>query len=221
MNDADKIIMIPIYELKPFNKNPRNNQKAIAEVAKSIEFYGFRNPIQIDQNNRVAAGHTRLEAAKILAMITVPCIRTEMTEAEFIAYNIADNKTGELASWDKNILQENLSLLDGLDELEIPGFTDAELDKILEVSHSTTLVSQDAQDAAEGGKLPPKQKETIERAGNAHKDDAARLREIKLIVTPKDYRFIMDQLEVIRKNNDLDTMVDALKHALKGFKGKR
>lgn len=70
----EQIIYLKISELKPYANNPRKNEDAIDMVAKSIEDFGFKNPIIVDKNMVIIAGHTRLEAAKQLGMDEVPVI---------------------------------------------------------------------------------------------------------------------------------------------------
>lgn len=205
LNDLE---YINVYDLKPYDKNPRKNEKAIAAVAESIEHFGFNQPILIDQNNRIAAGHTRWEAAKLLNMASVPCVRRTMTEAEFIAYNIADNKTGELASWDKKMLGECMKVLDELDALDVPGFTDAEIDKLFGVDNITESSTAVAADFGEG------QKVTEEKSP----EDESLTKVLKLTFASKEYRSVHSKLKAIQKEHNLDTMADAFIKALEGFK---
>lgn len=104
-----KIEMIPIDSLKENKRNPRYNDPAIEAVAASIETYGFNNPIVTDSDLNIAAGHTRLKAAKRLGMKNVPVIRIPgLIGSKFSGFAIADNKTAELAEWDEDLLQECL-----------------------------------------------------------------------------------------------------------------
>ncbi|MBE9542544.1 MAG: ParB N-terminal domain-containing protein [Proteobacteria bacterium] len=202
-----KIENVGVYDVKPWENNPRNNAKAITAVAESIESFGFNQPILIDQNNRIAAGHTRWEAAKLLNMMSIPCVRRTMTEAEFIAYNLADNKTGELASWDKKSLGECLNILDSLDSLEVPGFSDSELDKLFGNNNITESATAATGDFGEGQKVS-EEKEA---------DDESRVKNIKFTFSPKQYRSVQSKLKAIQKESNLDTMADALIKALEGF----
>lgn len=92
---------IPVDELFGYIKNPRRNDAAVNYVANSIKEFGFKQPIVIDANNEIVAGHTRLKAAIKLHMKTVPCVRADdLTEEQIRAYRIADNRTAEFATWD-------------------------------------------------------------------------------------------------------------------------
>ena len=96
-----KIINLPIEDLIPYENNPRHNESAVDAVAESIRQFGFLVPIVIDSNNVIAAGHTRLLAAQKLDMKEVPCVKAEdLNEEQIRAFRLADNKTGELATWD-------------------------------------------------------------------------------------------------------------------------
>ena len=103
------VIEIPIGNIRPYDNNPRDNDGAVSFVAASIRRFGFRIPIQIDEDNVILCGHTRLLACLSLGMENVPCIRHEgLTEAEKAAYRLADNKVAEIAKWDFGKLDEEL-----------------------------------------------------------------------------------------------------------------
>jgi DNA modification methylase len=108
------IIYKPISELIPYVNNPRKNDKAVDAVASSIKNFGFKNPIIIDGNNEIVAGHTRLKAAKKLGIASVPCIiADDLTPSQIKAFRIADNRVSEQSHWDLDLLAIEL---DGLNE---------------------------------------------------------------------------------------------------------
>ncbi len=114
--------------LIPYVNNPRINDNAVDAVAGSIAEFGFRNPILIDKNNVIIAGHTRLLAAKKLGLTEVPVVRADdLTEAQVKAYRIADNKTAELSEWDAEMLALELEEIGDL----FTGFTEAEITELL------------------------------------------------------------------------------------------
>jgi ParB-like chromosome segregation protein Spo0J len=126
-----EVRQLSIKKLKPYPGNPRSNKKAVDLVAKSIERFGFRQPIVVDADMVIVAGHTRFEAAKRLKMETVPVHTAEdLSEEELAAYRLADNKVAEFSSWDLAKLSVELSSLNELcadpSELLI-GFTTDEL----------------------------------------------------------------------------------------------
>lgn len=120
-------------ELIPYEKNPRDNRLAIDDVVRSIEEYGFTNPILVNEEKVILAGHTRREAAILAGMERVPYIVVDgLTEAQQRAYRLADNKLSELALWDEDLLKEELEdLLDADYDLSLIGFSDVDLTDLL------------------------------------------------------------------------------------------
>lgn len=101
---------LPIESVKPYEKNPRKNDGAVNGVAESIKQFGFQQPIVIDKNGVIVAGHTRYKAALKLGMKTVPCVRADqLTPKQVKAYRILDNKLNELSTWDFPTLEAELS----------------------------------------------------------------------------------------------------------------
>lgn len=104
-----QIVYKAIDELKPYKRNPRNNDGAVDAVAASIKEFGFKVPIVIDTDGEIIAGHTRLKAAQKLGLAEVPCIiADDLTPDQIKAFRLADNKTAELAEWDFELLQLEL-----------------------------------------------------------------------------------------------------------------
>ena len=110
-----------VEDLIPYINNPRNNENAVDKVASSISEFGFKNPIVIDKNNVIINGHTRLLASKKLGLKEVPVIvADDLSEAQVKAFRIADNKTSEYASWNKELLRVELDMLEEMDfDLEL------------------------------------------------------------------------------------------------------
>lgn len=103
-------------DLIPYEKNPRHNEEAITAVAKSIEKFGFKVPIVVDASNVIVNGHTRLKAAKYLGLKEVPTIiADDLTPEQIKAFRLADNKVGEIATWDEELLNAELDELADLD----------------------------------------------------------------------------------------------------------
>ncbi len=129
-----KIEIVPIDSIKPYDKNPRINGDAVDAVAESIKTFGFNNPILVGKKSVIIAGHTRLKAAKQLELKEVPIVRLEhLTEAQFIAFNIADNQTASIAEWDIPALGDLISELKTEDSelLSSIGFDEERLAEIL------------------------------------------------------------------------------------------
>jgi len=128
-----QIEYIPISEITPYSKNPRKNDKAIDIVAKSIKEFGFKNPIILDKENTIVAGHTRLKAAEKLGLKEVPVIwADDLTDEQVKAYRIMDNKSVEYAQWDIDLLKDELLGLKNTGfDLDLTGFSEVELNKFL------------------------------------------------------------------------------------------
>lgn len=129
--DKMNVIEINIDELKPYENNPRHNEAAVGPVANSIKEFGFKVPIIIDKDNVIIAGHTRLKAAKLLGLETVPCVLADdLTEKQAKAFRLADNKVSELAEWNFDDLEKELEELDAMDldfEMSDFGFESSEI----------------------------------------------------------------------------------------------
>lgn len=138
MNDQNYIITaIAVADLKPYPTNARTHKKSqLKQIAKSIETFGFTNPVLVDANGTIIAGHGRVEAAKMLGLTTVPTIRLDhLTPEQVKAYVIADNRLAEKAGWDKEILALELQHLMELDlsfEVDVTGFSLPEIDLMLQ-----------------------------------------------------------------------------------------
>lgn len=129
--------LIPPDQLHPWARNARtHSRKQIRQIADSITRFGFTNPVLIDRENAILAGHGRVAAAKLLGMETVPCLCIEnMSAAEKRAYVIADNKLALNAGWNEEMLAIELQELLAADigfDIDITGFSIAEVDNLIE-----------------------------------------------------------------------------------------
>ena len=156
----EKLETLSLTVLKPHDRNPRTHtKKQIRQIADSIKRFGFTNPVLVDGENRIIAGHGRVEAAQLIGMTTVPILRLEhMTEADRRAYVVADNRLAELAGWDNELLALELGAMLVLDpelDLALTGFDTAEIEALLnsldeeasgeapvEIDEKATLVSE-------------------------------------------------------------------------------
>lgn len=134
MNSAEKIERLDINLLIPYVNNARTHSESqIKQIAASIERFGFTNPILINANGMIVAGHGRVMAAKKLGMTTVPVLRVDwLTESQIKAYVLADNQLALNADWNLEILSSELADLnaEGFD-LDVLGFSDDELNDLL------------------------------------------------------------------------------------------
>lgn len=124
-----KVLYADPLDLIPYENNPRINDYAVKKVLESIKEYGFTNPILVDKDLVIIAGHTRREAAILAGLEKVPyIIKDDLTPEQVKAYRIADNKLAELSTWDEETLKAELFELQELDyPLEIMGFTEMDL----------------------------------------------------------------------------------------------
>ena len=145
---------IQLNKLVKYEGNSRTHSEAqIAEIATSIEHYGFTNPLLIDENNLIIAGHGRLEAAKKLGMDSVPCIVIDgLDKIEKKALIIADNKIALNAGWDPDLLRSELEFFKENDfDIALTGFTEKEFDELFPTRHRDGLVDDDdVPDLADG-----------------------------------------------------------------------
>ena len=143
------IVYKRVDEIIPYEKNPRINDAAVDAVAQSIKEFGFRVPIVLDKNNVIITGHTRLRSAKSIGLTEVPCIIAEnLTPEQVQAYRIADNKTGEIAEWNYDLLPIELRDLQEKDfDLSLLGFDTDELDRLLNGSSEENVVAEGETDA--------------------------------------------------------------------------
>lgn len=124
---------VPLGQIRPYWRNPRRSDGAAVEaVRRSIEQYGFNQPLVLDKDLVIVVGHTRFRAALQLGWQTVPCIiRDDLPEQKIKAYRIHDNKSGEIAGWDMDLLTQELCELHNDDLQILQTAFDADLDKLL------------------------------------------------------------------------------------------
>lgn len=123
------IIEKNITDIKPYERNPRRNDDAVQYVAESIRQFGWKQPIVIDKNGVIIAGHTRYKAAKNLRCKTVPClIADDLTDEQIKAYRLADNKVAEASEWDFDLLDLEIDDLPSFD-MTVFGFEFEEVEE--------------------------------------------------------------------------------------------
>lgn len=125
MAKIEQIKEVALSELKPYEKNAKiHGAEQVELIAKSIEEFGFLNPCLIDKENNIIAGHGRVIAAKKLGWESVPCVYVEgLTEEQYRAYVLADNKLTELGEWNMDLVEEELDWLRDMDfDISLTGF---------------------------------------------------------------------------------------------------
>ena len=139
MNKSCVIEYIKTGDLIPYSRNSRtHSDEQVAQIAGSIREFGFTNPVLIDADNGIIAGHGRVMAAGKLGFDTVPCIRlSHLSEAKKRAYIIADNRIALNSGWDEEMLKLELEDLDDIGfDLDLIGFSDDELGLILDIDET-------------------------------------------------------------------------------------
>ena len=130
MENSRKFELVDVDSVFPWDQNPRRNQKAVQEVARSITEFGFNRPIVVAEaehpfpQRTICAGHTAWQAAKEAGLAKIPAVIVKMTKEQFVRYNIADNRTHDIAEWDINVLSD---LVNEFKLDDVPGFCDEEL----------------------------------------------------------------------------------------------
>lgn len=133
--EQQQVISCDISTLHPWRQNARKHSKVqLKQIAASIEAFGFTNPVLIDRQQNILAGHGRVAAAKLLGWTQVPCLYVEhLSEVQKRAYVLADNQIALNATWDENILSDELQALSDADlgfDLNLTGFSSADIDEL-------------------------------------------------------------------------------------------
>jgi len=129
-----------IDQVRPYERNPRRNDQAVQAVAESIRTFGFRQPVVVDAEGVIVAGHTRYLAAKHLSLEEIPVhVAADLTPEQAKAYRLADNRTGELAGWDYDLLPLELADLREVDACTGIGWDEGEIERLLAVADEAPL----------------------------------------------------------------------------------
>lgn len=199
--------MIKVDDLVPYSKNPRKHgKKSQDQLIAAIKKFGFQEPIRINQDNMIIAGHGRRLAAIELGMDEVPFILeyTE-TEQEYIEMVVSDNKVAELSKWDNSLLKESMEYLEQLQdaELHVPGFSDEDLDKIF-----GTVVKETLENKADFGE-----------SGEVEIDDDARVTSMTLKMTVNQHKKVKEVMGAIMRENGFETLGECMVHMISKFSG--
>ena len=136
--------MTKLSEIRPYERNPRIiPQAAVDAVARSIQAFGFRQPIVVDGDGVILAGHTRYKAAQQLGLEEVPVVwQTDITDLQARGYRIADNKTAEISAWDREALDDEVRQIAqqyGDFDVKDLGLSDWEIQRILQSTEQMTV----------------------------------------------------------------------------------
>ena len=160
---AERIELWPIDRLRPYERNPRtHSEEQVDQIAASMVEFGWTNPILVDENAGILAGHGRLLAARKLGLAEVPVIRFEhLSEAQKRAYLIADNQLALQAGWGEELLAEELAWLrDERFDLDLVGFDATELERLLAIADGEAA-SDEAED-----EVPEPPEEPVSQPGD-------------------------------------------------------
>jgi len=160
---ADRIELWPIDELRPYERNPRtHSDEQVDQIAASMVEFGWTNPVLVDEQGGILAGHGRLLAARKLELAEVPVIRFEhLSEAQKRAYLIADNQLALQAGWSEELLAAELAWLrDERFDLDLVGFDATELERLLAIADGESA-SEDAED-----EVPEPPEEPVSKPGD-------------------------------------------------------
>lgn len=167
------VILVSLGDITEYRNNPRMiPEEAVKEVADSIRRFGFRQPIVVDKDKVIVAGHTRYRAAKMLNLNEVPVHVMDGDETDVKAYRIADNSTGYFTQWDMEQLANELDQIINLQretgnidtESPVPGWSDTEIDDILEDAFKDVEIELEADSEIE--EEQELEKQLIERVAN-------------------------------------------------------
>ena len=183
------IVQKTLDDLIPYENNPRHNDDAVDYVAESIKEFGFKVPIIIDKGNVIVAGHTRYKAAKKLGINEVPClVADDLTDEQIKAFRLADNKVAEIATWDFEKLELELSTLDM--DMELFGFESYEDDEPQEVVEDDYEVEVPEEPKAKYGDIYQLGKHRLMCGDSTSIDDVSKLMNgetVDLLITDPPY----------------------------------
>lgn len=208
---ANELILVDLSDVEVYQRNPRNiTERDVEAMAALIKAHGFRVPIMVTEGEGVwmlVDGHLRVRAARSLGIETVPAINvSDMTEAQIAAFRISVNRASELASWNTDMLTQELSAIRGMGDefLTMTGFDDASL---------LVLLQEDT--PAPPPVTTPVAGETVTRSADRQRvtspDDKVKL---VLDLTLTQRTTVMARLDEVMQTNALTSRGDALVHAL-------
>lgn len=162
-----EITSMKLSDVRPYEKNPRFNDDAVETVAKSIQEFGFRQPVVVDENFVIIVGHTRYKAAQRLGLAEIPVhVAKDLTPEQIQAYRIADNKTAELAEWNYDLLPLELRELQDADfDLSLLGFDSDELERLLTGDDDKTVLDGETEPDA----VPEVPEEPVSKPGEVYR----------------------------------------------------
>jgi ParB-like chromosome segregation protein Spo0J len=199
---AKNIELLPLDALTPYDKNARLHTRVqIEKIAKSIAAFGFNNPILIDSDQGIIAGHGRLEAAKLLELESVPVIRLDhLNEKERQAYILADNRLADLSQWDEELLGKEVAALQEAElDLDALGWSEDELAALV----------------AGLDELAP----TDDDLSAISDESSSETKTFRFEFDVTDYAEISEMLDTLRRRYKLEDAAETFEHLVRGAHG--
>lgn len=199
-----KVEDVPIDKLIPYARNSRTHSDAqVAQVAASIREFGFTNPVLIDAQDGIIAGHGRVLAARKLGLAKVPCIRlAHLSEAQKRAYVIADNKLALNSGWDEEMLGLELADLREMDfDLNLTGFDGDAIEGFLNPPEPVEEITE----ITRNGK-------TMQEFKEAYGESI--IRQIILIYPAEEYDAVIEAMGLYAEQNGLSNNTEVVSHLL-------
>lgn len=182
-----KVENIALAEVRPYWRNPRNNDKSIAAVKKSIEKYGFNSPLILDKELVIIAGHSRYKALMELGYKEAPCVVLDLPAAKAKEYRIADNKTSELATWDMDALIPELREIVDIQDMSV-FFDGTDLEQLLKITSTAVLPTAEI--------IADKEQKLNEQFANL--SDEKQNSYVEILCPSCAHEFFVDKAEIIR-----------------------
>ena len=199
-------------EIKPYENNPRHNDNAVDAVANSIREFGFKVPIVVDSEGVIVAGHTRYKAAQKLGLETVPClVADDLNEEQINAFRLADNKVGELATWDLDTLKVELDNIGEIDMNEFGFSLDGIGEEPQEVQEDDFDVEPPEEPTSKLGDIYQLGESRLMCGDSTNKDDVAKLMDgakADMVFTDPPYGMKKENDGVLNDNLNYDDLLD-------------
>ena len=199
---AKNIELLALDALTPYDKNARlHTRSQIEKIAKSIAAFGFNNPILIDSDQGIIAGHGRLEAAKFLGLESVPVIRLDhLSDKERRAYILADNRLADLSQWDEELLgQEVAALQEAALDLDAMGWTEDELEALIAGLDDIEPTEEDLSSIAD--------------------ESEPETKSFRFEFDVTDHAELSEMLDTLRRRYKLDDAAETFEHLVRGAHG--
>jgi hypothetical protein len=214
----------PLTKIRPYPNNPRVLRNAAEKVAESIKAFGWRQPIVVDAEGVIIAGHGRFAAAQLLKLKKAPVhVAKELTPDQVRALRVADNKTAEFSGWDEDKLADELNeIMAGLGSVTMTGFSQSEFDALeMQARAELDRISEPPRPAPEPEPetdLPDDEPDTQEVPGNdTDTYQAPDMVPFNVLMTVDARQVLFDAIAKAKQKHGLETTADALLVIARGY----